>query len=80
MCSPNSSSSLSLNIEALQKLAVTQGQAPRDRFRDLLRYAGETNDLEDWLARANRIKEHREVLDAAAICECGVKVHGLAVE
>lgn len=71
---------IAAQIAALQNLAAAQGQVPRDHFIDLPRYGGNPNDLDDWLAWANRIKEDREVLDAVAVRECGSKLDGLAAE
>ena len=65
---------------ALQNLVNAHGVGPREFFSALPRYAGDPNDLEDWIARAERIKEDREILDVAAIRECGGKLDGLAAE
>ena len=65
---------------ALQNLVNDHGMGPREFFSALPRYAGDPNDLEDWIARAERIKDDREIHDVAVIRECGGKLDGLAAE
>ena len=56
------------------------GVGPREFFSVFPRYAGDPNDLEDWIARAERIKVDCEILDVSAIRECAGKLDGLAAE